>query len=62
MNPKTGAERAGWWFAVKFILTPSLLATAGVWTLTHHPMITYVAFMTVWLFALIGAAFFPKQE
>ena len=54
-QPKT--KGAGWTFAIVAIVLPSSLGAAAAWSLTHDPMMTYVAFMTAWLFALIGAAF-----
>lgn len=61
MDTETGNARSGWLFALGFIVLPSLAGTVAAWMLTGHPMITYVAFMTFWLFALIGAAFVKRE-
>ena len=46
-----------WSYAAAFVVTPSLLATVAVWHFTHDIPMTYVTWMTVWLFAVVGAAF-----
>lgn len=61
MDTQAASQRSGWVFALTAIVSPSLAGAGGAWALTHHPMITYVAFMTVWLFALIGAAFVKRE-
>lgn len=54
MDTQPGTRGAGWTFAAVAIVLPSVGGAAGTWFATHNPMLTYVAFMTTWLFALIG--------
>ncbi|HLT40580.1 MAG TPA: hypothetical protein VK034_30090 [Enhygromyxa sp.] len=52
----TDAGRPVSWKHALWLVIPSLLAAALSWQQLHSPPITYVAFLTTWLFALVAVA------
>ena len=44
------------WAHALWLVIPSALAAALAWQQMHSPPITYVAFLTTWLFALVAVA------
>lgn len=52
----TTSERPTRWIHALWLVIPSALTAALAWQQFHDPLITYVALMTAWLFALVAVA------
>ena len=56
MSPTPTLPRPQSWAHALWLVIPSGLAAALAWQQFQSPPITYVAFLTTWLFALVAVA------